>query len=62
MWKTKLTSKDNHIQHEILVGDDTTIRMVRSGEGVLSIVVDAPRSKTIVRRAGVVICAPFQEG
>ncbi|MBO9430617.1 MAG: hypothetical protein ABJG14_03890 [Sulfitobacter sp.] len=62
MWKTKLTAKDNHIPHEIAVGDDTIIRMVRSGEGVLSIVVDAPRHKTIVRRAGSIVQTPAQEG
>lgn len=61
MWKTKLTSKDNHIPTVIEVGDDTTIRMVRSGEGVLSIVVDAPRDKTIVRRAEAILYPPVQE-
>ena len=62
MWKTKLTAKDNGVPHTIQVGDDTTIRMVRSGEGLLSIVIDAPRDKTIVRRADTVVFEPTQEG
>lgn len=51
MWRTKITSKDNLVPYLIQVGDDITIRLVRSGEGVLSVVVDAPVDKTIIRRA-----------
>lgn len=57
MWRTKVTAKDNNVPITIEVGDDTSIRMVRHGEGLFSIVIDAPIKKTIVRRNGAV-CAP----
>ena len=62
MWRTKLTAKDNNVPHVIEVGNDTTIRMVRSGEGMLSIVVDAPPDKTIVRRAESIVFPIAQDG
>lgn len=62
MWRTKVTSQHNHIPIEVQVGDDTTIRMVRSGEGVFSVVIDAPREKTIVRKAGEPVPPDMQSG
>jgi len=49
VWKTKIKPHQNQVPVVINVGDDTSVQLERSGEGVITVKVMAPREKTIVR-------------